>query len=183
MGHLFRNLPVSLRQFRAFPGFAATVVLTLALGIGGTTAIFSVIKAVVLNPLPFRDPQRLVHVREGFRGGHYHRGDDAYFIFRKARDVLRLARKAKALRRCAPLDPGRDQPPGIRWLLIGVHCRLHCGAPCDQPTVSGASAPVEPGSDASAEPCDFPSLRAFFFVAWRFWPAMRLQGAPCVWTR
>lgn len=80
MGHLFRNLRVSLRQFRAFPGFAATVVLTLALGIGATTAIFSVIKAVVLNPLPFRDPQRLVHVWEGFRGGHYHRGDDAYFI-------------------------------------------------------------------------------------------------------
>ncbi len=42
---------VSLRQFRIQPGFTATIVLTLALGIGATTSTLSVVKAVTLNPL------------------------------------------------------------------------------------------------------------------------------------
>jgi predicted permease len=74
---LLRNLRLSLRQFRRQPGFTATVVLTLALGIGATTSIFSVVKAVILNPLPFRQPENLVHVWEGHE--HYHRGEQAYF--------------------------------------------------------------------------------------------------------
>ena len=44
------------------PGFAATAILTLALGIGATTAIFSVVNAVVLRPLPFDDADRIVVV-------------------------------------------------------------------------------------------------------------------------
>jgi predicted permease len=54
------NLRFACRQVRKSPGFALTVVLTLALGIGATTAIFSLVEGILLRPLPFNDPERLV---------------------------------------------------------------------------------------------------------------------------
>lgn len=55
---------ITLRRLFAAPAFALTAILTIALGIGVNTAVFSVIHRVLLNPLPFREPQRLVHVAE-----------------------------------------------------------------------------------------------------------------------
>ena len=52
----------ALRRLRNAPGFAVTVVLTLALGIGSTTAIFSLVEGILLRPLPFANPERLVLV-------------------------------------------------------------------------------------------------------------------------
>jgi putative ABC transport system permease protein len=58
----------AVRQLAKTPGFAAVCGLTIALGIGATTAIFSVVHAVVLRPLPFPEPDRLMVVGEDFEG-------------------------------------------------------------------------------------------------------------------
>jgi len=65
MHNLLGNLRYAARQFRQSPVFTATAVLTLALGIGGTTAIFTLIHAVMLRSLPVSDPARLYRVGEG----------------------------------------------------------------------------------------------------------------------
>jgi predicted permease len=59
---MFLLLRYALRQLRETPGFAATAILTLALGIGSSTAIFAVLDAVLLEPLPFAQPDLLVAV-------------------------------------------------------------------------------------------------------------------------
>ncbi|MBS1806160.1 MAG: ABC transporter permease [Acidobacteria bacterium] len=72
MQSLLRDLRYALRQLRRAPGFAATVVLTLALGIGATTAIFSCVYGLLLKSLPFRDEGSIVALAEtnsGVKGG------------------------------------------------------------------------------------------------------------------
>lgn len=60
MQTFFRDVRYAVRQLRKSPGFSLTVILALALGIGATTAIFSLVEGIILRPLPFADPDRLV---------------------------------------------------------------------------------------------------------------------------
>src|SRR5437763_9251900 len=64
MGMLAGDVRYAIRSLARQPTFTAVAVLTLVLGIGANTAIFSVIKAVLLNPLPYRAPARLAMLAE-----------------------------------------------------------------------------------------------------------------------
>jgi putative ABC transport system permease protein len=66
LDQVFRDVLYGLRTMRRSPAFTAAAVVTLALGIGATTAVFSVVNAVLLRPLPYQDPARLVWIHDGF---------------------------------------------------------------------------------------------------------------------
>src|SRR2546429_1061559 len=62
---LQRDVRYSIRTMLRNPGFTAVAIITLALGIGATTAVFSVVNGVLLRPLPYPDPSRLVWIQDG----------------------------------------------------------------------------------------------------------------------
>src|SRR6476646_11057972 len=79
MGTIFQDLRHSLRLLRRSPGLTSVSVLTLALAIGATTAIFSVVYGVLLRPLPYSDPGRIMAVFEVNSGGRWSRLADPNF--------------------------------------------------------------------------------------------------------
>src|SRR5579859_6432184 len=78
---LLADLRFSLRQLRRASGFSAVVITTLALGIGAATAIFSIVNGVLLRPLPYPQPDRVVQAFEvSSKNGHHTQFADPNFF-------------------------------------------------------------------------------------------------------
>jgi predicted permease len=115
---LWQDLRHAARIFWKQPAFAATAVVTLALGIGATTAIFSVVYTVLLKPLPFHEPDRLVTLRQHApHGAGTNHGPATYLTYRE---------NQKAFEAIGAWDPtevsitgGRD-PERVQALLVSA---------------------------------------------------------------
>jgi predicted permease len=113
---LWRDAGYAFRQLRKAPGFAIAVIATLALGIGANTAIFSVVSAVLLRPLPYKNPSRLVVV---WQTDAAHRETGAWFD--AYREFEEWQRGSKSFEKLAALTWGtsgqtllwRDKPIGL----------------------------------------------------------------------
>ncbi|HEV3512485.1 MAG TPA: ABC transporter permease [Candidatus Sulfotelmatobacter sp.] len=112
---LWQDFRFTLRQLRKNPGFAATALLVLTLGIGATVTIFSFVDAALIQPLPYRDPSRLVVIFGSIPlGRHFHLSFPDYY------DLKRLN---KSFTQFEVYDPngfmlstpaGTEQAPGVR---------------------------------------------------------------------
>jgi putative ABC transport system permease protein len=127
LGH---DLRYAIRTLWHAPGFAAVAIATLALGIAANTTIFSVMHAVLLRPLPFADPSRLVNVGEADDGGHA--GTVGYTTVLDWRAETQTLEDLALVRTWAPTlitETGPERIPGVRvsanfFGLLGIRPAL-----------------------------------------------------------
>ena len=105
---LGRDLRFAARRLRAEPGFTAITVLTMALGVGATTAIFSAVNPILLEPLPYRDPARVAAISEVGRDGA--RVDGTFGMFSALKQRTRAFETMAAFRAWRPTMTGPGQP-------------------------------------------------------------------------
>ena len=114
---VWRDVRFGVRQLRRSPGFTVTAILTLALGIGAVTSVFSVVDTVLLKPFAFRDPGKLVVMREtqeGTESGTRVLPDNYKHFMRLMGDTKTLEGAAIFRANGASVSLGSDHPRIVR---------------------------------------------------------------------
>jgi putative ABC transport system permease protein len=114
MDHFLQDARYALRVLRKSPGFALAAVLALALGIGANSAVFSVVNGVLLRPLPFAEPERLVRIFGNFYGSGLERISVSVLEYR---DYLELPQTLASVAAYDSADvtlTGQDAPERLR---------------------------------------------------------------------
>jgi predicted permease len=117
---LLLDLRITLRTIRKSPGFALAVIVTLALGIGATTAVFSVVHAVLIRPLPYPEPERLVGVWhsaqfQGMTSSNVRLSSTMYLTYREHSEAF----AEFGLWRIGPASvTGLGEPEQVRALIV-----------------------------------------------------------------
>src|SRR5262245_59857538 len=113
-----QDLVYALRSLWKSPGYAAVTILTLALGIGANTAIFSVVNGVILKPLPYPAPERLIYITSQFPG----LGFDQFWV--SAPEFLEFAENNRSFQQVGAYRAGAvnlgtpDQPRRVNSAVI-----------------------------------------------------------------
>lgn len=110
MPTLWQDLRFGFRLLTKSPGFTAIAVLTLALGIGANTAIYSVVNAVLIRPLPIREPNRVVVLHDQFPGWNVPRTKVSPLQFLEFSHRTDLFESSVALKPASLNLTGRGQP-------------------------------------------------------------------------
>ena len=111
------GLRYSLRSLSRAKGFTAAVVLTLGLGIGANTAIFSVVRGVLLKPLPHRDGDRLVYLRQSMQGPG---GDDIAFSVPEINDFRESSKTLGGIAEYSPITFTMVEKGEARRIDVGL---------------------------------------------------------------
>ncbi len=113
----WRDLHHSARMLLKRPGFTAIAVVTLALGIGANTAIFSLVRGVLLRPLPFSEPERLIGIRES-KVGEGHNNPMAFRSFAEFRDKAQTLEAIAAYLHSNPTIEQADGTLSVQGALV-----------------------------------------------------------------
>ena len=111
MGNLIHDIRYALRQLRRAPGFACTAILILAIGIGGTTAIFSALNPILLEPLPYPHSNRLLTI--WYAGEDGTRVPQAFHTYRELTERSRSFEAVAVMKAWQPTLLAADQPERV----------------------------------------------------------------------
>ena len=108
MATLFQDVRYALRQLRKAPGFACTAILILALGIGGTSAIFSALDPILFEPLPYPQASRIMTI--WYASGDGIRAPQTFHTYREIAERNRSFESLAVMKAWQPTLAGQDQP-------------------------------------------------------------------------